>query len=164
MSADYYLKMEPVKGESKADKHKEELDILSWGWGASQPTLGHSGGGMGGGKVDVHDMQLSHFLDKSTPMLWSAVSKGTHFPKAILTARKAGDHPLDFLIITLEDVVVSGIQSGGHGAAHGSGDHPTESFSLHFQKFHIKYQEQNASGGVASSPDFKYHIAERKAL
>jgi len=36
-SADYYLKLGDIKGESKvaARSHKDEIDILSWSWGAS---------------------------------------------------------------------------------------------------------------------------------
>ena len=33
--------------------------------------------------------------------------------KAVVTARKAGDNPLDFLIYTFEDVLVSSVQTGG---------------------------------------------------
>ena len=44
MATDYYLKMDPVKGESKAEGHKGEIDILSFSFGATQPHLAHSGG------------------------------------------------------------------------------------------------------------------------
>jgi type VI secretion system secreted protein Hcp len=161
MATDYYLKLDPVKGESKADGHKGEIDILSFSFGATQPHLAHSGGGVGAGKVDVHDASFTHHVDRASADLMSACCKGTHIQKAIVTARKAGDKPLDFLIYTFEDVFVSSVQTGG-SSGH-SDDHPTETFSLNFQKFTVKYQEQNAQGGVAASPEFKYDIAARKA-
>jgi type VI secretion system secreted protein Hcp len=160
MSLDIYLKIDPVKGESKADKHKGEIDILSFSFGATQPSLAHTGGGAGAGKVDVHDASFTHHVDRASADLLSACCKGTHFNKAVVTARKAGDNPLDFLIYTFEDVFVTSVQTGA--SSHGE-DHPTEQFSLSFQKFTIKYQEQNAQGGVAASPEFKYDIAARKA-
>jgi len=160
MSTDFYLKMDPVKGESKADKHKGEIDILSFSFGATQPHMAHSGGGAGAGKVDIHDASFTHFVDRASADLMSACCKGTHFQKAVMIARKAGDNPLDFLTYTFEDVLVSSVQTGGSS---GVADHPTETFSLNFQKFTVKYQEQNAQGGVAASPEFKYDIAARKA-
>ena len=38
MAADYFLKLEGIKGESTDDKHKDEIDVLSFSWGASQIT------------------------------------------------------------------------------------------------------------------------------
>jgi len=160
MSTDFYLKMDPVKGESKSAEHKGEIDILSFSFGATQPHLSHSGGGGGAGKVDIHDATFTHHVDRASADLMSGCCKGTHFAKAVLTARKAGDKPLDFLIYTFEDVLVSSVQNGGSS---GGDDHPTESFSLNFQKFTIKYQEQDTKGGVAASPEFKFDIAARKA-
>ncbi len=32
-SSDYYLKLGDVKGESQDDKHKNQIEILSWSWG-----------------------------------------------------------------------------------------------------------------------------------
>ena len=70
-SADYFLKLEGVDGESKDDKHKGEIEIQSFSWGATQregsgqadaltdgllilrntapPASGAAGGGGGGG-------------------------------------------------------------------------------------------------------------------
>jgi type VI secretion system secreted protein Hcp len=160
MAVDMYLKMDPVKGESRGKDHVGEIDITSFSWGGAQPHLGHSGGGTGAGRVDIHDLDLTHYVDKSTPVLWQSLCENKHFDKAILTCRKAGEKPLDYLIITLEKVSIASVTSHGHGGG-GAGDHPTESFTLHFQKFTVKYQEQNDKGGVASSPDFNYNITER---
>ncbi len=53
---------------------------------------------------------------------------GKHINEAVLTARKAGEKPLEYLIIKLEDVLVTGFQPGGS-----AGDiFPSESFSLSF--------------------------------
>ena len=38
MAVDMFLKLDDVKGESKDSKHKEEMDVLAWSWGASQST------------------------------------------------------------------------------------------------------------------------------
>lgn len=57
---DYFLKIDGVDGESTADKgHKNEIEILSWSWGASQPASAHHGGGMGAGKVSSRDFSVA---------------------------------------------------------------------------------------------------------
>ena len=49
IGAPMYLKIKGVDGESTDDKHKNEIEILSWSWGATQTS--HGTGGMGAGKV-----------------------------------------------------------------------------------------------------------------
>jgi type VI secretion system secreted protein Hcp len=44
MAFDAFLKLEGIKGESTDAKHKGEIDIESFGWGAQQ-SVGHTGGG-----------------------------------------------------------------------------------------------------------------------
>ena len=39
--SDYYLKIDGVEGESTADRHKGEIEILSYSWGASQAAAGY---------------------------------------------------------------------------------------------------------------------------
>jgi hypothetical protein len=45
-----FLKIKDIDGESKDDRHKEEIEILSWSWGASQA---------GGGAASIDDLKAS---------------------------------------------------------------------------------------------------------
>ena len=38
MASDYLLKLEGIKGESLDAKHKDEIEIESFSWGATQPA------------------------------------------------------------------------------------------------------------------------------
>ena len=59
-SGDYLLELGGVDGESKDDKHKEQIEIQSFSWGATQTSAGFGHGGGGGtGKVAVHDITIS---------------------------------------------------------------------------------------------------------
>ena len=63
--ADYFLKLGGVEGESRDDKHKNQIEILSWSWGASQPaTSGGMGGGMGAGKVSMSGLSAAEGGEK----------------------------------------------------------------------------------------------------
>ena len=57
-STDYLLELGGVQGESQDDKHKNQIEILSYSWGATQSSSGY-GGGHGTGKVNVHDISMS---------------------------------------------------------------------------------------------------------
>ena len=97
MAVDMFLKIGAVKGEAQDGKHKEWIDVLSWSWGANQTGTGHLGGGAGTGKVSVNDLSITNFMDASSPDLWLACCKGTHYGEAKLKVRKAGDKPLEYL-------------------------------------------------------------------
>jgi type VI protein secretion system component Hcp len=39
MAVDMFIKIGDIKGESKDDAHKEEVDVLAWSWSRAMPTL-----------------------------------------------------------------------------------------------------------------------------
>ena len=39
MASDIFAKIGDIKGESLDDKHKDEIEVLSWSWGVTQSRL-----------------------------------------------------------------------------------------------------------------------------
>ena len=143
MATDTFIKIGDVKGESTDDKHKDEIDVLSWGWGATQSGYAHLGGGAGAGKVNIQDLSFVHYVDKSTPVLLQALADGTHFKDAKLCVRKAGGkEAIEYIVITMEEVFITSIQTGGHGGE----DKLTETVSLNFGLVKFDYQPQKKDG------------------
>ncbi len=145
MAVDMFIKIGDIKGESidKDPAHKESIDVLAWSWGLSQSGSFHGGSGGGAGKVSVQDISITKYVDSSTTALIVAACKGTHIDKAVLTVRKAGDKPLEYIKITLEKVLVSSLSTGGSGGE----DKLTENLSLNFAKFKVEYTKQAEKGG-----------------
>jgi type VI secretion system secreted protein Hcp len=143
MALDMFIKIEGIKGESKDKVFKGEIDVLSWGWGISQTGSFHHGGGGGTGKANFQDLSFTKWLDKSTPLLMLHCANGKHIPKAELFVRKAGENPLDYLVITMEKIIVGSYSTGG---GHGE-EKLTEHITLNFAKVKVEYQEQNDKGG-----------------
>lgn len=154
MAQDVFLKIEGLKGEAKDTVHKDEIDVLSWSWGMSQSGTMHVGGGGGGGKVAIQDMNVVKYVDKSSTELMLRCCSGKHFPSATLTVRKAGDKPLEYMVVSLTDVLIAHVSTGGTG----DNDRLTEQVTLNFAKVKVKYQEQSQTGGVASSPEMTWDI------
>jgi type VI secretion system secreted protein Hcp len=156
MSADIFLKIDGIQGESKDDKHKNEIELLGWSWGQTQTGSAGRGGGMGTGKVEVHDINFTKNLDKATPKLMLACASGNHIPKAAMVMRKAGGEQKEYLKIDLEDVMVSSYTTSGTGG----GETPTENVSLNFGKITVEYFEQDNKGTMTSAGK---HIHDIKA-
>lgn len=155
MAVDCFLKIDDVKGESQDHKHKDEIDVLAWSWGMSQSASTHVGGGGGSGKVSVQDLNVTKYIDKATPNLIKFCSSGKHFKEAMLTIRKAGDKPVEYVKLKMTDVLVSSIGSGGHG----SEDRLTENLTLNFGKFEVTYTPQKADGSADAEVIGKWNIA-----
>jgi type VI secretion system secreted protein Hcp len=152
---DIFLKLTGIKGESQDHKHKGEIHVTSWSWGATQTGSMHVATGGGVGKVNVRDLSIKKRVDTSTPALWQAMCTGKHIDTATLTVRKAGEYPLEFFVITLSSVLVTGQDTGG-----GQGDElMTETVTLNFRTFDIKYIEQTAQGGAGLTTEFSFDIA-----
>ena len=147
MAVDMFLKLDGIKGESKDAKHKDEIHIESFSWGLNQTGAHGSGGGGGAGKVSVHDISVTKFLDKASPELMLACCNGKHIKEGLITVRKAGENPVEYLKIKLSDILISGVQNAGHGS-----DLLTENLTLNFAKFHVDYQEQGKDGKAAGGP------------
>ena len=135
-----------VKGETTdADfKAKGAMEIYSFSLGASNPvTIGSASTGSGGGKVSLSSLNVMKKSDNASSPLFTACCKGDHFPKAILTLRKAGGKQVEFLKYTLEKVFVESIQWSGSS---GGDETPTESLSLAFGKYTSEYTAQDKDG------------------
>ena len=157
MSTDAFLKLGDLKGESIVDGHEEEIQVLSWNWGMSQAGTTHKGTGGGAGKVDVQDMTISKTADTSSPNLAMACCNGKHFEEATLTVRKAGESPLDFLTITMKDVIITSVQEGGAMGA----EEVDETVALNFAEFKYSYQPQDNKGAKAGGAvEIEYNIAK----
>lgn len=156
MSVDMFLMIDGIGGESKDSVHAGEIDVMSWAWGMSQSGSMHMGGGGGSGKASFQDLSVVHYVDKASGNLMLYLAKGKHIPKAVLTVRKAGDDPLEYIIITMEDCLVTSLSTGGSGGE----DRLTENFSLNFAKVKVEYQEQGADGAGTPGPEFAWNIEE----
>ena len=159
MAVDILLKLDGVKGESKIDKHKEEIDVLSWSWGCSQSGTTHVGGGGGSGKVAVQDIHITKYLDAASSTLFRFSCNGKHVTKGTLLVRKAGENPVDYLQIDMDEIIITSVTMGGSG----SEDRLTENISLNFAKFKYEYFTQEDTGSKGKSAPLTWDIAANKA-
>lgn len=158
MAVDMFLKLDSIKGEAQDAMHKDEIDVLGWSWGASQSGTTHMGAGGGGGKVNIQDMSLTKYVDSASHALLKKVFDGSHIKEATLVVRKAGGSPLEYIVILMEDVMVTSVSVGGSGGE----DRLTENVSLNFSKVTYNYRPQKEDGTGGADKIEGWDIAENK--
>ena len=104
MAVDMFMKIKTITGESVDKKHKDEIDVLAWSWGMSQSGTTHMGGGGGAGKVNVQDLSFTKYVDGASNALILGCCTGEHYDEAVLTVRKAGKEPLEYIKITMKEI------------------------------------------------------------
>jgi type VI secretion system secreted protein Hcp len=108
---DAFLKVDGIKSESADLKHKGEIDVMNFSWGAFQGGSQATGGGGGTGKVHFTDISIVKRTDASSPLLMLACANGSHYKLVTISMRKAGRDALEYLKITLTDVLVTKYQT-----------------------------------------------------
>jgi type VI secretion system secreted protein Hcp len=160
MADDIFLKIGDIKGGSVDAKHAGEIDVLAWSWGMSQSGTTHAGTGSGAGKVSVQDLSVTKYTDAATAPLVLACCSGKHYPEAKLTVRQAGAKPLEFLKITLKEVLVKSLTLGEPD----SQSRVTENLTLNFAEFKLEYTPQKADGSAGAAITAGWNIAKNSKV
>jgi len=156
MASDIFAKLGDIKGESGDSKHKDEIEVLSYSWGVTNSgSMAHGSGG-GEGKATFHDLSFVHKIDKASPVLMQTCATGAHIKEAMITHRKAGKGQQEYLVVKMNDVIVTGVTHGG------SGDGDSENVSLSFAKVALEYKPQKPDGSLDAGVIFKYDLKAQK--
>jgi type VI secretion system secreted protein Hcp len=161
MAVDMFLKIEPnCDGESADATHAGEIDVLAFSWGMTQSGNMHLGGGGGSGKVAVQDISVTKYLDKASTVLMQKCCSGKHFDTATLVCREAGDEPVEFFKVTMQEVIITSVSEGGGGGE----DKQTENITLNFAKVKVEYTPQGATGSKEGASELGWNIRENVLL
>ena len=92
---------------------------------------------------------------------FKACATGTHLKDGTITHRHPGKGQQEFLVIKLNDIVITGVS---HGSAAGQPGPGTESVSLAFAKVQFEYRPQKADGSLDAGVHFKYDLKNNKTF
>ncbi len=159
MATDTFAKIGDIKGESQDDKHKEEIELLSWSWGVNQTGTAAHGSGAGAGKASFSDFAFSHYVDKASPNLMKACATGEHIKEATITQRKAGKGQQEYLIIKMNDILITNVSPAG---ANGDSGLVLEQVALQAAKVDLEYKPQKADCSLYAGLHFKYDVKANK--
>jgi type VI secretion system secreted protein Hcp len=153
MADDIMLKLTDIQGESKKSGHEGEIDVMSITWAASNTVrTGYGGGGGGQGNVSLTDVNFIKTVDSSSNELFRRCATGKPIDQAVFTFRKQGGEQQEYLILTLDNVVVSNFSTSAGGSD------PTEQVLLAFDKFTFEYKEQQEDGSLGGAKTFGWDV------
>lgn len=157
MAVDYYLKLDGIEGESVDPIYKNQIQLLNWGWGASQVSSVEANGGSGAGKVNLGEFSISTYFDKATPKFFKNICEGKHFKSATLSAIKAGaQQRKPYLKVDLGELFVTGI------GVSADKEIPSVNLSFTYNEISIEYAMQKEDGSVTSTGPVSYSLKENK--
>jgi len=154
MAQDIFMKLTGVSGESQDVSHKDEIEVIRWDWRIAQQLSMHSGSGGGAARATVNDLSFDHYIDRSSPNLLKYCLTGKHIDTATLVVRKAGGSPLEYLRITMGDVIVTKVSPVlKDNMARGR-----ETVDLSFARVRQEYVVQNSQGGSGGTVTASFDI------
>jgi type VI secretion system secreted protein Hcp len=157
MASDIFAKIGDIKGESGDAKHKDEIEVLSFSWGVTNAVSTGPGGGGSAGKATFQDLSIVHKIDKASPKLLEACATGMHVKDVTITHRKAGKGQQEYLIVKMNDVIITAVTHGGT-----AGQPAPETVSLAFAKVDFEYRAQKPDGSLDAPIHFKYDLKLNK--
>ena len=110
---------------------KGEIEVEAFHWGVSQVA----------GRIVVEELVITKVIDKASPKLYEALTKGTHLEEVTLAVYegRGGEVALDFkeyVVYAIRDVMVSSIGEGPTPAGH------MEDVSFTYREISIDYTAQ----------------------
>jgi type VI secretion system secreted protein Hcp len=152
-----YLNVDGIPGDTTAQGHENQIEVLSWQWGVGDDQALCSAAAR---NIPFHDLVVTKRVDKASPLLFKAVATGQHIPQVVLSLSKTSSgKPFDYLVITMNDVLVTSAKPG-----FGGGDQlPNESITLNFTKVEFKYVQQNPDGTVGTPIAFCFDAVSHQA-
>ena len=156
MATDTFIKIGDIRGESRDSHHKDEIEVLAWAWGLSNPGAPSSAGGRAKvGKTSFQDVSFTHLVDMASPNLMLSCAAGKRHPEAKLTVRRP-DPPAseEFILISMKDVLVTSVQCTGTRGPEGL----VEQVTLNIAKVDFEYRPQRPDGPPETGVHFSWDL------
>ena len=157
MAIDIFLKLDGIDGESQDDKHKDEIELMSFTFGSSNFVGRAIGGGGGSGKATFQDFHFVMNTNKASPQIFLSCVSGKHIDSAVLSVRKAGGDQQDYLHYKFNDVLISSFQTGGINTGGA-----TDQFSLNFAKLGTDFTPQDSTGQLLEPVSTSWDLLQNK--
>lgn len=146
---DAFLQIDGISGDSVDLKHKGTIELESFSWGATQS------GSVRPGAAFADDLDFVAPVGSDSPALFKAAVTGEHIKKAVLFVRKAGSDQQDYLKVTLQDVLVSSLQTRSLNDGK-----PLEELSFRFSRIEEEYRPTLADGSFGDPVTSAWNVAQ----
>jgi type VI protein secretion system component Hcp len=136
-----------------------ELPVLSYSWGATNPTTVGSagtGGGAGASRPSLQNFTLTLAPTSAEPGLWGHLTVGSQLDSATIDVRQSvSDLEPEYLIYTLTDVTITSFETSGEAG----GGAPQDTIQLTFGKVAESYSPIDSDGSLGAPNTAQYDQA-----
>jgi type VI secretion system secreted protein Hcp len=154
----FFLSLEGINGESTDSKHKGEIEVESFSWGASNTSDGTIGGGAGAGRAEFTSFTVTKKLDTASPRLFAATATGAHIGEAVLTMQRRDADFGDVASFKFDDITITSVDEVGAGSG------SSEKVSFGFRRVAMEVRSQDEAGGAGPSVTFGFDLAKNSSL
>ena len=155
-----YLKYDGIDGDATHEDHKKWITIESMQWGVGRAIATATGSTMNreASEPSVAELTVSKQMDTSSVYLFQEACTGQTGKEVKVHLVSTGSPGKTYVEYTLENSLVSGysVSSGG--------DRPSESVSISFTKFLMKYIPLESNNEAGSPVTKGYDLATTKAV
>jgi type VI secretion system secreted protein Hcp len=156
--AEMFLILDGIEGESLDQKYAGKIEIKNWEWHTTNNVRWDINQGGQSTKVDIKDIELKKICDKSSVTLYQCCVTGKHIKNGKIVCRKNdGDSKVEYLIVTLTDIMVTKVDWMGDGQS------PSldENVGLSFAEFRLDYSVQVDSGNPSGGKSFGFNVQKQ---
>jgi type VI secretion system secreted protein Hcp len=159
MAINTYLNIDPIKGESTDDKHKDWIEVLNFSHGLSLPQSSPiDTSGRASARADFSPLTVNKLVDKASVDLHLYCAQGKQIAKLDLElCREAGEKKC-YLKYEMEDVLVSSVHITG-----GDSERATESVTFVYGTISWTYTATNIDGTEEKIGPKKWSLQLNKA-
>jgi type VI secretion system secreted protein Hcp len=167
MATNMYIKFTTpdIKGGSTSAEHAEEIEIMSWSHGFTQPTspVRSTAGSATVEQATHSNFTFTKYLDSATDDLLKMCWSGKQIDKAVVSCYRsdgaADNKPIKYLEVSMSHVVISNLSISG-----GSGDVPVENVSLDYGIVKYTYLPQKKADGTGGAAQPIQHDLETRKI
>jgi len=137
-----------LPGEAKITTHKDWIEVLSMSFGVKN-TASVGLGGITSGKSQAGELELTKYVDSSSPALFLKCAMGEPASELKLEFERlgGGGTPVVTYRVTLNNVIVTKVEADAS-----DGEVLTETVSFAYQKIKVEYYKLDAKGSVSGQP------------
>jgi type VI secretion system secreted protein Hcp len=155
-----FLRVDGVTGDSMDARHRGEIELVSWSLGmANPPSAAASAGGGPPPHVEFQPLRITQHIDRAVPALFLLGATAQHVQSAVLTCRRAGREAAEYLKITLQEVLVTGVRLGDSAQAP-----PAAEATLVYARITIEYRPQMPDGSLGPPTVSGWDVRANKRL
>jgi type VI secretion system secreted protein Hcp len=143
-----FADVDGVPGESVAKGHENEIDVVTLHWCV---TIETGTGGGGAGRAGFDGVVIGKHTDLATVPLVEAAATGRHIERVVITLERAARPAFAFLVVELEDVLVTRVNSSWSGGL------PDEEVAFAFGRVCWEYRRSPTASPVRFCFDLGTH-------